>query len=387
MGNSTGARIDNFDIEAAGATPTATMLRLFYAPGNAGVAISAATAVTTTATFTTSGNHGLSVGMTVYMTGFYPLDYNGIFTVVNATVANAFTVTLPTTPTTSAVTIGTFSYSVASPTLTLFREVPITSIASPSSTTACFSSNLNTNVNPDVFPIVLPPGYSIRASIQDTQTVAAANPISVCTSQTIAANAYAAINGSLATSAATAAAGALQTLGGAGYMSLTATPYALPNPAQVTLTSAGNISAVNFTIIGTDPTGATITETIAGPNNATVYFTKIYASILQVYANGAVGTNTSIGYSAIATFVQMSKVAISSSANLTGVNFTITGMLGNGTVQSEVLTGPAIGTVVTSVNSYKVVTSIVASALANPTLIGNPAIITGIKVTARGGAF
>jgi hypothetical protein len=387
MGGSLGVRIDNIDFEAAGPTPTASTLRLFYAPGNAGLTVSSVSVSTVTATVTTVGNHGLSTNMVVYTSGFVPIEYNGIFTVTSTPSSTSFTFVMPVAPTIPPSVIGTYTYAIASPALSLLREVAITQIASPSATTPVWNGNLNTNSNPDIFPIVLPPGYSLRASMNDIQIVAQANPVSICASQSVASSNYAVINGSLAVAASTAAIGALQTLGGAGYMSLTATPYTLTNYAQVTLTSAGNISAVNFTIIGTDATGALLTETIAGPNNTTVYFANIYVSVLQVYANGAVGTNTSIGYSAVAPLAIPSKILLTSSANLSAVTFTIKGTLSNGTVQFESLLGPAIATSVQSANTYRSITSIFANALANPLLVGAPMITTPVKVTPRGGAF
>jgi len=106
----------------------------------------------------------------------------------------------------------------------------------------------------------------------------------------------------------TAKVAALQTLGGAGNMVLTnGGPYdatsALdgggvayrPIARQLTLTSTGNISGVNFTFTGTDVTGAAQTEVLAGPNNNTVATTKYYRTITTIAANGAVGTNTSAG--------------------------------------------------------------------------------------------
>lgn len=102
---------------------------------------------------------------------------------------------------------------------------------------------------------------------------------------------------------------ALQTLAGAGAMTLTAgtgvttavdatgtTRYVLDTPRCVTLTSTGNISAVNFTITGYDLYGQRMSAVIAGPNNNTVATTKAFKSIISVAASAAVGTNTSVGF-------------------------------------------------------------------------------------------
>lgn len=63
----------------------------------------------------------------------------------------------------------------------------------------------------------------------------------------------------------------------------------------VSLTSTGNISAVNFTITGLDVNGNAVSETRAGPNNNTVYTTAFYSVVLTVTVNGAVATATSVG--------------------------------------------------------------------------------------------
>lgn len=96
----------------------------------------------------------------------------------------------------------------------------------------------------------------------------------------------------------------LQQTSGAGsfvingaLVNLAALPYIAVFPGisrVVTLTSAGNISGVNFTIAGT-LNGSTVTETRAGPNANTVATTQIYDTVTSVTVNGAVGTDTSLG--------------------------------------------------------------------------------------------
>lgn len=387
MAGPTGSRLDNIDFAAAGATPTATMLRLFEAPGFAGVAISTITTASTTATVTTAVAHGLASGMTVNISGAIPYNYNGIFT-ATVTSATQFTYTTLTAATGSATTVGAFSYALANPSLSLFSETAVAQVSTPNATTAVWTGNLNTNTTISTMPYVLPPGYSLRASLNDTQVVAGETPLSIALSQSVAANAYVSINGALAgTSASTTAVASAGTLVSAGYLTLTTTPYVQSPAAQITLTSVGNISGVNFTIVGADATGAVVTETLAGPNNSTVYSVNAYTVVSSIYANGAVGTNTSAGNSAVATPLQPTKIMITSSANLSGVNFTIFGTNTNGQVQSEVLAGPAAGSFVLSAKVYQTITTMLTSATANPTLVGCPAITTGINTIARGGGF
>lgn len=68
----------------------------------------------------------------------------------------------------------------------------------------------------------------------------------------------------------------------------------------VTLTSTGNISGVNFTITGLDVRGRAQTETLAGPNNNTVATTDEFAVVTQVETDGAVGTDTEVGFGTVA---------------------------------------------------------------------------------------
>lgn len=107
----------------------------------------------------------------------------------------------------------------------------------------------------------------------------------------------------------TALLAALQTTAGAADLVLTAgagvtlsqnlqgqNVYALDCPRCLTLTSAGNISAVTFTIYGYDQYGQPMTQALAGPNANTVATTKAFKSIYRVAVSAAVGTTTSVGF-------------------------------------------------------------------------------------------
>ena len=93
---------------------------------------------------------------------------------------------------------------------------------------------------------------------------------------------------------------AAQTLGGAGNFTLANTTVG-NLPQTITFTSTGNISGVEMTITGTDLNGDAQTEAINGPNNNTVTSTNKFLTVTQVAADGAVGTNTSIGITGTAT--------------------------------------------------------------------------------------
>lgn len=92
--------------------------------------------------------------------------------------------------------------------------------------------------------------------------------------------------------------------GGAGTISLSSQfsitrdvsyPIIFPHFAiPVTFTSTDDLSAINFTISGTDLFGNKISEVIAGPNNTTVTSVKTYNTITSISASGNY-TNFSIG--------------------------------------------------------------------------------------------
>lgn len=113
-------------------------------------------------------------------------------------------------------------------------------------------------------------------------TFAASDTAAICALQTTAGAGSFLINGTLADPNIPAGqAGRVVLSGGFGRV--------------ITLTSAGNISGVNFTIAGTDVYGRAVSSTIAGPNANTVATTQEYLTVTSVTVNGAVGTNTSVG--------------------------------------------------------------------------------------------
>lgn len=87
-----------------------------------------------------------------------------------------------------------------------------------------------------------------------------------------------------------------QTPGGAGNLTLNgALGTTLDYGRIITFTSAGNLSARTFTLTGTDIDGNTITETVTGPNAATVASTKFYKTITSIAIDAAAGAAVTIG--------------------------------------------------------------------------------------------
>lgn len=96
--------------------------------------------------------------------------------------------------------------------------------------------------------------------------------------------------------AAVGAIAAAQTTAGAGNLLINGTLAAggvatLDTQRTVGLTSAGNLSAVNFTLTGTDQQGRVISEVLAGPNANTVSSVLNYKTITSIAVSAAVGTN------------------------------------------------------------------------------------------------
>jgi hypothetical protein len=73
-----------------------------------GATVSTITFVSTTATATTSSNHGLITGQTIVMTGNTPAAYNGTF-VVTVTGLTTFQYTMLSTPATNATVVGSYT--------------------------------------------------------------------------------------------------------------------------------------------------------------------------------------------------------------------------------------------------------------------------------------
>jgi len=69
----------------------------------------------------------------------------------------------------------------------------------------------------------------------------------------------------------------------------------LGSQRQVRLESAGDISATNFTITGTDDSGAIISETLAGPNATTIATELNFSTVTQIAADSAFATDVEIG--------------------------------------------------------------------------------------------
>lgn len=101
----------------------------------------------------------------------------------------------------------------------------------------------------------------------------------------------AAVANSICLSQTPAGAGAL-TLNGALVSGGVAT---LAVPSRITIASAGNDSGKTFVVAGTDHSGNAITETITGPNTATVTSILTYKTVTSVTISAAAAGAITVG--------------------------------------------------------------------------------------------
>lgn len=270
-----------------------------------------------------------------------------------------------------------------------YVEVGVPAYA-PASGVAAWNYTLEAVTYPNLMPLLLKAGWSLVATINDTQLAQEASITSIAAAQTQTANAYLSLNGGGVTAGNTTAIAAAAAPTANTPMTLTTAPYVATAPAQITITSASNLSTVSYKIIGRDATGAMISETLTGPNATTVYSANIYKAVLGVIPMGTSASTASVGVSPVAGAAALplpSPIILFSGANLSATTFTITGTSANGQKQIEALSGPNVG-YATSVNTYASITSILASATsASNVSVGAPAILGGVSIVPVGGDF
>ncbi len=112
---------------------------------------------------------------------------------------------------------------------------------------------------------------------------------------------------------------------------------------QIGIYSSGNLEAVTFTVVGTDPEGRAYSEAIAGPNNGTVETSGYFKTVTSVSTSATIATNAIVG---TVDEVATKMVPVNHYTKSTSVGVNITGTI-NYTVQS-LLQDPAV--VVNSAN-------------------------------------
>lgn len=61
---------------------------------------------------------------------------------------------------------------------------------------------------------------------------------------------------------------------------------------QIAIVSAANLSAITFTLTGTDADGVTLTEAVTGPNATTVESTGYFKTVTSIAISATLGANT-----------------------------------------------------------------------------------------------
>jgi len=170
----------------------------------------------------------------------------------------------------------------------------------------------------------------ITVSVGPVGTVSATN---IATSQTPSAAVPLTLNGSLAVTSAGV------------------TVAVLPSPQRVLITTAD--STHSFTITGTTPTGAKVSETVPAFASATAYSALDYATVTSVVISGAATAAVTVGTNGIAStpWVRLDEWAnptVSIQVDVTGtVNYTVQSTLDD----PNSPTSPVTPSAVTWINS------------------------------------
>ena len=105
---------------------------------------------------------------------------------------------------------------------------------------------------------------------------------------------------------------------------------------RVLFTSAGDDSAISFTVTGTNIDGSTISETLAGVNASTAYTVLDYKTVTSITTSAAIASTLTVGTNGVASspwvyfdaYSSMAQVAIQLTASGT-VNYTLQQTLDN----------------------------------------------------------
>jgi len=157
-----------------------------------------------------------------------------------------------------------------------------------------------------------------------------------------------------------------ETLGSAGNFTIDGDQSSAASSSLnsfITIASSNNLSAVTFTITGTDIDGTSQQETIVGPSaGATVTGTKIFKTVTQI-ASGAAASAVNVGTkSAFVDLAGKRPSIISAGGDESGKSFTIVGTDMSGNSQTEVITGPAANATVLGTKTFKTISSITPTA-------------------------
>ena len=138
--------------------------------------------------------------------------------------------------------------------------------------------------------------------------------------------------------------------------------YGRSAPRRVSFSSGSNNSGLTFTIKGKDGSGIPVTETLTGPNNASVYTTNLFSVVDLIYSDGTSASLTVGDNCGYVNFGSLSRqINITSDGNSSAITYTVAGLDVYGVVQTEDITGPSSGTT-NGTKYFRFVSSVKASA-------------------------
>lgn len=209
--------------------------------------------------------------------------------------------------------------------------------------------------------------------------LATADADGICVSQLNGAASGLALNGALSAGGDVDAIATAQAVGGAGALTLdgvltvSGTAH-VGEPGIVTITSAGDDTGITFTVAGVlyGVNGNPLyqSEVITGSSSTIVASTKRFSTVTSVTASGAAAGNVSVGIGGTVTLDKPRRVLVTTTADETGVVFTISGTDWNDHPISEALTGVNATTAYTTLDFTTVTAVTVDGALAGAVTIG-----------------
>lgn len=194
----------------------------------------------------------------------------------------------------------------------------------------------------------------MRPIIATVGPLAAAAAAGLAASQTVPAAATLALNGSAATEYTANSIALSQTLGAAGPVTLNGAKVvggvAILDPYddRVVIVSAGNDTAVNFTVSGIGQDGITsVVEVIKGSNASVTSTTNTFYKVLSVAASAATSAIT-VGHQGSIALDKPRRILITTGGVDTGITYTVYGTDRAGNPISEAVTGPSTSTAYTN---------------------------------------
>ena len=154
--------------------------------------------------------------------------------------------------------------------------------------------------------------------------------------------------------------------------------FGVSSPRRVSISSSNNNSSLTFTVKGLNGSGLEVTETLTGPNAASVYTVNLFSRVDMVFSSGttnAVTVGDNAGHVDFGSLCR--QINITSDGNSSAITFTVSGLDVYGAVQTEDITGPNSGTA-TGSKFFRFVSSVKASASDSNSV--SAGVIAGIRI-------